>query len=148
MPATKTIRVTLETAWQTIDLAQLMTQRLAEALGYDETEVHHVAMSVREGIINALHYGNRMQRDKQIFLSYTFEPDRLVIRLLDQGGGFELADVADPLAEENLLKSSGRGLLLVRAFMDDVRVGQGAQGGAELVLVKRLPQTAATPGRD
>ncbi len=148
MPATKTIRVTLETAWQTIDLAQLMTQRLAEALGYDETEVHHVAMSVREGIINALHYGNRMQRDKQIFLSYTFEPDRLVIRLLDQGGGFELADVADPLAEENLLKSSGRGLLLVRAFMDDVRVGQGAQGGAELILVKRLPQTAATPGRD
>jgi serine/threonine-protein kinase RsbW len=148
VPATKTIRVTLETAWQTIDLAQLMTQRLAEALGYDETEVHHVAMSVREGIINALHYGNRMQRDKQIFLSYTFEPDRLVIRLLDQGGGFELADVADPLAEENLLKSSGRGLLLVRAFMDDVRVGQGAQGGAELVLVKRLPQTAATPGRD
>jgi serine/threonine-protein kinase RsbW len=148
VPATKTIRVTLETAWQTIDLAQLMTQRLAEALGYDETEVHHVAMSVREGIINALHYGNRMQRDKQIFLSYTFEPDRLVIRLLDQGGGFELADVADPLAEENLLKSSGRGLLLVRAFMDDVRVGQGAQGGAELILVKRLPQTAATPGRD
>jgi serine/threonine-protein kinase RsbW len=148
VPATKTIRVTLETAWQTIDLAQLMTQRLAEALGYDETEVHHVAMSVREGIINALHYGNRMQRDKQIFLSYTFEPDRLVIRLLDQGGGFELADVADPLAEENLLKSSGRGLLLVRAFMDDVRVGQGAQGGAELILVKRLPQAAATPGRD
>ncbi len=148
MSPAKTIRVTLETAWQTIDLAQLMTQRLAEALGYDETEVHHVAMSVREGIINALHYGNRMQRDKRIFLSYTFEPDRLIIRLLDQGGGFELADVADPLAEENLLKFSGRGLLLVRAFMDDVRVGHGAEGGAELILVKRLPQAAPATGRD
>lgn len=139
----KTIRVTLETAWQTIDLAQLITQRLAEAIGYDETEVHHLAMSVREGIINALHYGNRMQRDKQVFLCYTFEPDRLVIRLTDQGQGFELADVADPLQEENLLKVSGRGLLLVRAFMDDVQVQHDQHGGAELVLVKRLPQPSS-----
>jgi serine/threonine-protein kinase RsbW len=136
----KTIEVTAETAWQTIDLTQAITERLAQAVGFEEEDIHKIGMSVREGVINALHYGNRMQRTKRVFLSYVFEPDRLVIRVLDQGPGFESEGMVDPLAEENLLKTSGRGLLIVRAFMDDMRVGHGAGGGAELMMAKHYPK--------
>lgn len=136
----KTIEVTAETAWQTIDLTQAITERVAQAVGFEEEDIHKIGMSVREGVINALHYGNRMQRGKRVFLTYVFEPDRLVIRVLDQGPGFESNGLGDPLAEENLLKTSGRGLLIVRAFMDDMRVGHGARGGAELMMAKHYPK--------
>ncbi len=136
----KTVKVKLETAWQTIDLAQAITERVAESAGFEVDDIHKIAMSVREGVINALHYGNRMQRGKSVFLDFVFEPERLVIRMTDEGRGFETASVDNPLAEENLLKTSGRGLLIVQAFMDDMRVGHGANGGAELMMAKLYPK--------
>ena len=136
----KTVELTLETAWQTIDLTQAITERVAQTAGFDEDDIHKITMSVREGMINALHYGNRMQREKKVHLSYTFEPERMVIRMIDEGTGFEAQQLEDPLAEENLMKTSGRGLLIVRAFMDEMRVGRARSGGAELMMAKRYPQ--------
>jgi serine/threonine-protein kinase RsbW len=138
--ASKTIEIRLETAWQTIDLTQAITERVAESSGFEEDDIHKISMSVREGIINALHYGNRMQRGKTVFLDFVFEPERLVIRMTDEGNGFEANLVDDPLSEENLLKSSGRGLLIVQAFMDDMNVGRGPGGGAELMMAKLYPK--------
>jgi serine/threonine-protein kinase RsbW len=135
----KSVEVRLETAWQSIDLAQAITERVAESAGFEEDDIHKIAMSVREGVINALHYGNRMQRHKSIHMVFTFEPKRLVIRMIDEGQGFELNGIADPLAEENLMKTSGRGLLIVQAFMDEMHVGHGSNGGAELMMAKDYP---------
>lgn len=142
MAATKTgksVEIKLETAWQSIDLAQAITERVAEGVGFEEDDIHKIAMSVREGVINALHYGNRMQRDKSIRMVFTFEARRLVIRMVDEGPGFEINGVADPLADENLMKTSGRGLLIVQAFMDEMHVGHGSNGGAELMMAKDYP---------
>lgn len=136
----KTVEITLETAWQTIDLAQAITERVAESAGFEEDDIHKIGMSVREGIINALHYGNRMQRDKNVFLKFVFEPERLVIRMIDQGKGFETNHLENPLADENLMKTSGRGLLIVQAFMDEMRIGRGTDGGAELMMAKQYPE--------
>ena len=136
----KLVEIKLETAWQTIDLAQAISERVAESSGFEEDDIHKIAMSVREGIINALHYGNRMQRGKTVFLDFVFEPERLVIRMTDEGEGFEAGHVDDPLSEENLLKTSGRGLLIVQAFMDEMKVGQGSNGGAELMMAKQYPK--------
>lgn len=136
----KTVEVTLETAWQTIDLAQAISEGIAQSAGFEDDEVHKIGMSVREGIINAIHYGNRMQREKSVFLNFEFEPQRLVIHMIDQGKGFEASHVEDPLAEENLMKTSGRGLLIVQAFMDEMRIGRGPHGGAELTMAKQLPK--------
>jgi serine/threonine-protein kinase RsbW len=67
------------------------------------------------------------------------DTDRFIVRILDQGRGFSLDDVPDPLAQENLLKTSGRGIFLMRAFMDEFDVLRPSGGGAELVMTKRLP---------
>ena len=83
-------------------------------------------MAVREGVINAYNYGNCQDRRKKIELAVEFEPETMVVHIVDEGCGFELSDVEDPLAEENLLRTSGRGIFLMRAFMDDLAVRQAA----------------------
>jgi len=135
----KRMDVTLESIMDSVDLAEDIILRIAEASGFDDEERHRIGMSVREGVINAVTYGNHQNRDKKVFLTIEMNNGRLVIRILDQGDGFVLADVPDPLAEENLLKSSGRGILLMKAFMDEFAVVRGRTGGAEITLVKKLP---------
>ena len=140
---THRVEVTLETLLESVDLAEDITMRVADAAGFDEEQRYRIGMSVREGVINAYQYGNQAERDRKIVLTLELTPEKLIIRVLDQGPGFSLADVPDPLAEENLLKTSGRGLFLMKAFMDEFEVNPGPTGGAELVMAKRYP---AAPG--
>ena len=143
----KRIEVTLETLVESVDLAEEITLRVADAVGFDEEDRHKIGMSVRECVINAYVYGNGEDRAKKIGLALELLADKLVIHITDQGEGFDLGDVPDPLAEENLLKSSGRGILLMRAFMDEFDVRRTAQGGAEIIMAKRYPAArAAEPG--
>jgi serine/threonine-protein kinase RsbW len=143
---TQRLEVTLDTLLESIDLAENIVTRIAEAAGFGDEDVHKFGMAVREGVINAYNYGNRQDRRKKIHLAVEFEPERMIIHVLDEGGGFELHEVPDPLAEENLLRTSGRGLFLMRAFMDDLTVRRGPTGGAELVMSKRLPSRASGNG--
>ncbi len=138
---TNRIDITLETALESVSLAEEMSQRVASAAGFGDEECHRIGMSVREGVINAFHYGNGERRDKKIQIAFELTPEKMVIHVLDEGRGFNLADVPDPLAEENLLKTSGRGIFLMRAFMDEFAVARGPQGGAEVIMAKRFPQT-------
>jgi serine/threonine-protein kinase RsbW len=141
---TKHLNVTLETQVESVNLAEEMCLRVAEAAGFGEDECYRIGMSVREGVINAFHYGNQERPEKKIHLSVVLTPDKLVIHVVDEGPGFSLSDVPDPLAEENLLSTSGRGIFLMRAFMDEFDVVQGWTGGAEIVMSKRLPHAGDT----
>ncbi len=144
---TQRIEVILETLLDNVGLAEEICLRIAGAVGFDDDDCHKIGMSVREGVINAVQYGNAEQREKKIYLTFELAPEKLVIRVLDQGPGFEPADVPDPLAEENLLKTSGRGIFLMRAFMDEFAVRRGRQGGAELVMAKRYPASRVADPR-
>jgi serine/threonine-protein kinase RsbW len=68
----------------------------------------------------------------------------MIIHVLDEGKGFDLASVPNPLAEENLLSTSGRGIFLMRSFMDEFEVQTGRTGGAEIVMSKKLPAPGST----
>lgn len=144
---TQRIEVTLETVLDSVDLAESIVMRVAEASGFSEEDIHKMGMAVREGVINAYNYGNQQDRQKKIMMTVELEPDNMIVRVLDQGKGFELTEIPDPLAEENLLRTSGRGLFLMRAFMDEFKVERGPEGGAELVMVKKLPQTVSGNGK-
>jgi serine/threonine-protein kinase RsbW len=141
------IEVTLETLLESVDLAESIVMRIAEASGFDDDDVHKIGMAVREGVINAYNYGNQHDRRKKIHMTVELDPDRMVVRVLDQGKGFELTEVPDPLAEENLLRTSGRGIFLMRSFMDEFLVRHGPGGGAELIMAKRLPPGVSDNGR-
>ena len=135
----KHMEVTLETQVESVNLAEEMCLRVAEEAGFGEDDCYRIGMSVREGVINAFHYGNQERPEKKIYLAVDLTAEKLIIHELDEGKGFNLADIPDPLAEENLLSTSGRGIFLMRAFMDEFDVVTGRNGGAEIVMAKRLP---------
>ena len=139
----KRIEVTLETVLDSVDLAESIVMRVAEAAGFDEEDLHKIGMSVREGVINAYNYGNQQDRGRKLFLKVELEDKRMVIRIIDQGSGFDMGEVPDPLAEENLMRTSGRGLFLMKSFMDEFTVQRGPTGGAELVMSKNYPDKVA-----
>ena len=138
-PESKHLEVTLETQVESVNLAEEMCLRVAEAAGFGEDECYRIGMSVREGVINAFHYGNQERPEKKIYLAVDLTEDKMTIHVVDEGKGFNLRDVPDPLAEENLLSTSGRGIFLMRAFMDEFDVVPGRTGGAELIMSKKLP---------
>jgi serine/threonine-protein kinase RsbW len=138
-PDTKHLEVTLDTHVESVNLAEEMCVRVAEAAGFNEDECYRIGMSVREGVINAFHYGNQEKPEKKIHLTVDINDEKLTIHVTDEGKGFRLSDVPDPLAEENLLSTSGRGIFLMRAFMDEFDVVPGRTGGAELVMSKKIP---------
>src|SRR5215813_8405897 len=144
-PETRHLQVTLESQVESVNLAEEMCLRVAEAAGFGEDDCYRIGMSVREGVINAFHYGNQEKPEKKIHLAGELTPDKMTIHVLDEGKGFNLADVPDPLAEENLLSTSGRGIFLMRAFMDEFAVVTGQNGGAEIVMSKRLPLPGGNP---
>jgi serine/threonine-protein kinase RsbW len=141
------VEVTLESLIDSVSLAEEICMRITEAAGFDEGECYKISMAVREGVVNAVNYGNRLERAKKVHLIFERGPDKLVIHVLDQGTGFNLADVPDPLTDENLLKTSGRGIFLMRTFMDEFEVRKSRSGGAELVMAKRIPAANNAHGK-
>jgi len=148
-PDTKHLEVTLDTHVESVNLAEEMCVRVAEAVGFNEDECYRIGMSVREGVINAFHYGNQEKPEKKIHLAVDITSEKMIIHVLDEGKGFDLSKVPDPLAQENLLSTSGRGIFLMRAFMDEFDVVPGRTGGAEIIMSKRLPtsDTQTTNGQ-
>jgi serine/threonine-protein kinase RsbW len=144
-PDTKHLEVILDTHVESVNLAEEMCIRVAEAAGFNEDECYRIGMSVREGVINAFHYGNQERPDKKIHLAIDLTDEKMIIHVMDEGKGFQIKDVPDPLAEENLLSTSGRGIFLMRAFMDEFDVVSGRTGGAEIIMSKKIPLSGNSP---
>jgi serine/threonine-protein kinase RsbW len=136
------VRLQIASSFDLLDFVQLVCDRLGAIAGMDEDAVHWVGVAVREGVINAIKHGNREDVAKRVTIEFAFEPDgtadALVVSVTDQGSGFEPEAVADPLAPENVLKSSGRGIFFMRSFMDDISLRRVPEGGMEVRMVKRL----------
>jgi serine/threonine-protein kinase RsbW len=136
------VRLQIPSLFDMVDLVQVLSDRMGQLAAFDEDAVHWIGVAVRESVINAIKHGNREDRGKLVTIEFAFTPaDRpteLVVKVIDQGEGFEPTDVADPLAPENMLKSSGRGIFFMRSFMDDVELRRGPEGGMEVRMVKKL----------
>lgn len=145
-PNKKHLEVALDTQVESVNLAEEMCLRVAAAAGFGEDDCYRIGMSVREGVINAFHYGNQERPEKKIYLEVDLTPEKMTIHVLDEGEGFDISAVPDPLAEENLLSTSGRGIFLMRAFMDEFKVVSGRTGGAEIIMSKNLPADGKPPG--
>jgi serine/threonine-protein kinase RsbW len=100
-------------------------------------------MAVREAAVNAVMHGNSYDASKHITASFETTTDSLIIRIADQGPGLDPDKVPDPLAPENILRGSGRGIFLIKAFMDEVNFRQ-LHPGTELTLIKH--RKPAQPG--
>jgi len=141
-----TVRLQIHSKFEMLDFVQAVSDRMAQLGGLDEDAVHWIGVAVRESVINAIKHGNREDVQKLVTVEFTFAPAaaplELVVRVLDQGAGFDPQGIADPLAPENLLKASGRGIFFMRSFMDDVTLKRASEGGMEVRMVKKLSSGA------
>jgi len=131
------VSYTLDSSLETIDSAEEKATRIATELGFADDEVMQISMAVREGAVNAVLHGNGYAPDKKVTLAFERTGENLVITIRDQGKGLDLSKIPNPLAPENLLKTSGRGIFLMRSFMDVVEI-RPSQTGTELKLIKHV----------
>jgi serine/threonine-protein kinase RsbW len=126
----------LESNLHSVDEAERLVMDVAKDEGFPEDELHKISMAVRETVVNAVVHGNRYSAHKKVHLRVCTGRDRITVTVEDQGNGFDPSSVPDPLAQENLLHHSGRGILLIKAFVDEYCVRRLSPGGTEVKLVK------------
>ena len=122
---------------ESVSEVEAAADQLAAEAGLDEDQRFHIGMAVREAAINAVLHGNEYDPTRQVDVSLENTGKDLVISIADQGSGFNPEDVPDPLATENLLRGTGRGIFLIRSLMDEVKFRQ-LNPGTELTLIKHL----------
>ena len=137
------VHLTLSSEFDNIDLVDQITGACLRFAGFDDTTIEHMTLAIREAAANAIKHGNKQHPDKVAQVVFELEEDHISIEIIDEGDGFEPENVPDPLAPENLLKGTGRGIFLMRQLMDDVDFGFGNSGGTRVMLRKRIPQEAA-----
>jgi serine/threonine-protein kinase RsbW len=139
------VRVEFPSLVEMLDLVQAIVEQLGQMLRVDEDSQHWVEVAVRESVINAIKHGNGHDAAKTVELDFTVvpaaEPTELRVRVRDHGNGFDPASLPDPLAPENMLKASGRGIFVMRSFMDEVRIEPAPGGGMAVFMRKRFTRS-------
>ena len=127
--------MTLESDLSSVEPVETRAEQMAREAGFDEDTASQIAMIAREAVINAILHGNKKDPAKQVRVSFELSDEALRITIADQGAGLDPDAVPDPCAPENILRSSGRGIFLMRAIMDEVHFHQ-LNPGTEIELVK------------
>jgi serine/threonine-protein kinase RsbW len=134
--ATGGVETLYESTLESVDAAETLALEIAQSAGFEEEEdLHKIGMAVREAMVNAVVHGNRYNLKKKVHFIVLPAGERLMVTITDEGEGFEPAELPDPLSEENLLRQSGRGLLLIKAFVDEFEMRKSPPLGTEVRLV-------------
>ena len=134
----ETVERFLDSTLDSVDQAEELASGAAGRAGFDEEDLLRIGMAVREAMVNAIAHGNRYNANKKVRFSLSHSPERFIIVIADEGEGFDFDCLPDPLAPENLMRTSGRGIFLIRSFMDDVQLRHLDSGGTEVTLVKNV----------
>ena len=132
---TSRVSLTLASSIESVDTVERTAEDFAQRAGFDADTVPNIVMAIREAAINAVLHGNAYNPTKNITASFETNSDCLTVRICDQGTGLDPCSLPDPLAPENLLRGSGRGIFLIRALMDEVHFRK-LHPGTELTLIK------------
>lgn len=133
-----TVRCGSRREW--IDPMQTLSEQVFALVGFGEKESYWPILAIREAVMNAVLHGNRERTDRSVQIEFWLGGGKIEVRVCDQGEGFDPDSLGDPLAKENLLNEGGRGVYLMRRFMDEVNFSFPDSGGTCIQLVKNLPQ--------
>ncbi len=134
--APETVERFLDSTLESVDSAEELAVGMAQRAGFEEDELMRIGMAVRESMVNAVVHGNRYNSNKKVRFSVTHHGERFTVQIADQGEGFDFENLPDPLTPENLMRTSGRGIFLIRSFMDEFQMRHLEPGGTEVTLVK------------
>jgi len=123
---------------EAVDEAAAAVAEFMNRLGIAEDIAFGVDMAVREAVTNAVLHGNKLDDAKEVGLKLRNTPEVFEISVHDQGAGFDPDEVPDPTRDENILKTSGRGIFFMRNFMDEVVWSADPKGGNSVRMIKKL----------
>jgi len=141
MSAANTVRLDFHSSFDMLEFVQMVSDHIGRRVGLDDEALHWLGVAVRESVINAITHGNANDAQKRVHIEFTpldGEAPGLAIRVRDEGPGFDPTSLPDCCAPENLLKSRGRGIFLIRSFMDELVLRRAPEGGMEVRMVKRV----------
>jgi len=132
------LRLVLDSHIEYIDIVHTMTEGLARLTGQGKDRAFQTGLAVREALINAVRHGNQGRSDRKVTIDFQVEPGCLVTRIRDQGSGFDFHSEPNPLDPENLYRTNGRGIFLMRSFADEVEFFRIPEGGTEVRITQRV----------
>jgi serine/threonine-protein kinase RsbW len=132
----ETVERFLDSTLESVESAEEVALSVAQRAGFNEDDLMKIGMAVRESMVNAVVHGNRYSEHKKVRFSVSCSGERYTIRIADEGEGFDYNALPDPLAPENLMRTSGRGIFLIRSFMDEFEMRRREPSGTEVTLVK------------
>ena len=141
--APRSFELTVPSTLEALDKVQRLVTDATREYGLSEDFAYWMELTICESMINAIRHGNQCDPSKKAHLKISLVGPQIEVIVEDQGHGFNLGDLADPTETKNLLKPSGRGILIIRSFMDEVNLSQAEGGGNRLRMVKRLPDNAS-----
>ncbi len=137
-PFTVLVDEYLESSLDSVDSCEEKTKDAALGIGFSEEDAYQVGYAVREALVNAVVHGNQYSANKRVRFVLSRSEHTLQIEIEDEGRGFSPDTQGDPLAEENLLNQSGRGIMIIRAFVDELQIAAAPRGGTRMVMKKSI----------
>ncbi|MFQ5822690.1 MAG: ATP-binding protein [bacterium] len=131
----KNFEVTIPSKLEEIATVEKFAEKAADEMKFNDEEKDSLAIAVTEAVNNAIIHGNNKDIEKKVHIKFAFQESKLIVTVKDQGRGFDPTNLSDPLAPENLLKESGRGIFILSTLMDDVKFNF-KQDGTEIQLIK------------
>lgn len=132
------VGLSIQSNIENLELVQMVLEETLTRLDVSGKVSYEVGMAVREAVANAIEHGNRSEPDRKVQVEMDLLPGELVVKVCDEGDGFDPNRVADPLKGTNLLKAGGRGILFMREFMDKIDYTFHHNGGTEVTLRKQV----------
>jgi serine/threonine-protein kinase RsbW len=131
------IELALPSRIEAINEAASAATEFAKRSGLGEEAIYGIDMAVREAVTNAVLHGNRSYEAKLVEVGFKSLPGAIEITVRDQGEGFDSRNVPDPTDPLNIMKTSGRGILFMRTFMDEVQWSRHPEGGTVVRMTKK-----------
>jgi len=129
--------ISLPSRIESVDEAAVEAERFVRSLGFGDELVSAVDLAVRESVANAVKHGNVFDENKKVDIAFINSPEQIEITVRDFGKGFDPDEIPDPTNPDNLLKASGRGILFMRSFMDEVFWSKHNEGGMIVTMKKQ-----------
>jgi len=138
----RSFHLTIASRLEEMETVHELVQEAVKEYKLNDEMAHWIELTISESMINAIQHGNKADPAKKATLRISSTGETIEIIVEDQGCGFKLDKVADPTDSANILKPSGRGILIIRSFMDEVHLTQREGGGSRLRMVKKIQGNA------
>ena len=132
------VDINIGSRFENIDLVDVVADAMMRFIGLEDESVERLGLAIREAVANGVQHGNSENPAKRVTISFVLNQERLKIQIKDEGEGFDLDSLPDPLDPQNLFKPRGRGILLMNSFMDHVDYEFKSGVGTTVTLEKKI----------